>query len=126
MPPNLMKGKEMLHDPRHDLPEWKRILLRAHEIIEERGWCQQALQTADGRVCLEAAISIAAGGAAVLEDDCDTSEGAARAFDEMKRRVRFAPGENHRLWVWNDRPGRTKDEVLKLIRMTVGEVKLAV
>ena len=127
LPPNrkkAKKGKEMLHDPRHDLPEWKRILLRAHEIIEERGWCQQALQSADGRVCLEAAISIAACGSAVLEDDCEPSEGAARAFAEMKLRAQFAPGEDHRLFVWNDRPGRTQDDVFKLIRASVGELAL--
>jgi len=113
----------MLRDPRHDLPEWKRILLCAHEVIEERGWCQKALQTADGRVCLEAAISIAACGRAFLEARWAMSEAAVRAFTEMKRRVRFAPGEDHRLYLWNDRSGRTKGEVLQLIRDAVAEVE---
>jgi hypothetical protein len=113
----------MLHDPRHDLPEWQRILLRAHEIIEERGWCQKALQTPDGRVCLEAAISIAACGKAFLESRWEMSEATLRAFAEMKRRVVFAPGQEHRLCVWNDRPERTKDDVLKLIRDTVAEAE---
>jgi hypothetical protein len=113
----------MLHDPRHDLPEWKRILLRAHEIIEERGWCQAKLVSSEGHVCLEAAISLAACGTPYHEADWEMSEAAAQAFAEMKRRVFFNRGEDHRLWSWNDRPGRTKDEVLKLIRDTVAEVE---
>jgi hypothetical protein len=121
------KEKPMLHDPRHDLPEWKRILLRAHEIIEERGWCQHVLQAEDGRVCLEGAVRIASGvklfrsrtGRITHASDDAHLPAALNAIRMLQRQLLSAKGP----WEWNDQPGRTKDEVLKLIRDTVADVE---
>jgi hypothetical protein len=115
----------MLHNPRHDLPEWKRVLLRAHEIIEESGWCQLTLQAEDGRVCLEGAVILASGvrlrrspaGHITADSDDVHMSSALNAFRMLKQRLRTEA------WEWNDEPGRTKHEVLKLIRDTVAEVE---
>jgi hypothetical protein len=117
----------MLHDPRHDLPEWKRILLRAHEIIEERGWCQLALLEDDGSVCLEGAVMLASGVALLENPACHiTPRGgeaemasAMNAIRMLRQRLTSAGDVAD----WNDEHGRTKDEVLKLIRDTVAEVE---
>ena len=114
----------MLHDPRHDLPEWKRILLRAHEIIEDRGWCQLTLQADDGRVCLQGAVMLASGvellrGPTGLITPASREACMASAMNAIRMlEQRLTSGE---VWEWNDEPGRTADEVLRLIRDTVAE-----
>jgi hypothetical protein len=115
----------MLHNPRHDLPEWKRVLLRAHEIIEESGWCQLTLQAEDGRVCLEGAVLLASGvrlrrnpsGHITPHSGDAPMFSALNAIRMLKQRL------HSEAWEWNDEPGRTKHEVLKLIRDTVAEAE---
>lgn len=40
-----------------DAQEWRQILLDAAQYIRDHGWCQNALRSEDGRVCLHGAIA---------------------------------------------------------------------
>lgn len=118
----------MLHDPRRDLPEWRSILLCAREIIEECGWCQYALQAEDGSVCLEGAVVIASGvkvfrsrkGHYEYAADDPCLRAASRPIAILELQV-----VGKRLSRWNDERGRTKEEVLRLLRDTADGISYA-
>ena len=85
------------------------MLLRAAEIIEERGWCQEYQDTA-GRVCVGRAIMLALG----LK--------SGWAGNEQERIVRHRLGfsaarfPSGALANWNDAPDRTDAEVIARLR----------
>lgn len=70
------------------------VLVRAKERIVERGWCQNTLESHDGRLCLMGALG--------EPEDLATS----RAWEC----VECVTTEFFELW--NDAPGRTEADVL--------------
>jgi len=78
----------------------------ANELIT-RGWTQLMREDAEGRVCLAGAVSYAALGHAY--SDCGNE-----AFMDMWRALNAVVA-----WptTWNDAPGRTFDEVLRVAKM---------
>lgn len=88
------------------LDEADNLLLKAAAVIERQGWCQNSIGTLDGRVCLEGAINVAAG---MTPGNLIVGVPALAL-----RRVVRALGES--AFMWNDRPERTKDEVVSKLR----------
>lgn len=78
------------------------VLLKAAELIEERGWCQFTSEDAEGHICLRQAINIAA-------------MPGFYACDAVFRLGRFL-GTNLIAAQFNDTPGRTKEEVIAALR----------
>lgn len=83
----------------------RRILEEAAKVIETRGWCRRRYETADGRVCASMAMSVAMD---ALGADYVGEDGARR---RMCREI-----DNDSIVHWNDKRGRTKDEVLAAFR----------
>jgi hypothetical protein len=79
-------------------------LERAAQLIERDGWCQGRMHALSGERCLFKAILDA--------EPCDSRV----VIGEVRSRL----GTNSivSLWNWNDEHGRTKDEVLALLRGT--------
>jgi len=89
---------EMILRIGHKLDD-KDILLRAAEILEERGWCQGHYRHG-GAFCAMGAIKEAA----------PLNSEAMNALDALSRRV-----EPH-VAAWNDHPSRTASEVIAKLR----------
>ncbi len=90
----------MLYDPRWTADPISRTLRRAADMIERQGWCQGQWADKHGRVCIMGALG-------------DTESDPA-AFCAACHRLSTHLGQ--RLSMWNDEPGRTKDEVLAMLR----------
>jgi hypothetical protein len=71
--------------------------MRAAAYIEEHGWCQRAMEDASGRVCLIEAITSTGG----------YLDGVGAAIERL-----IGPD----FISWNDAPGRTQTEVVKMLR----------
>lgn len=76
-------------------------LLKAAQIIRERGWCQRVGREADGRVCALGAIAEATRHTIVEVIMC--SPVAARLRKHISGRT---------ISDWNDEPGRTAGDVI--------------
>lgn len=84
-----------------------KLLLKAAAVIERDGWCQNDIQTFDGRVCLAGAVKRAAG---VPLHNFVWDEESEEAMDRMNRQALqegFVDAPR-----WNDMIGRTKEEVV--------------
>lgn len=87
------------------------LLWDAAAYIEKHGWCQDSVSTADGRVCLVGAIKAAAG-MPIHGHDWSSGPGAvAYAACEIMDNRTSRPAAD-----WNDRDGRTQDEVVSAMR----------
>lgn len=82
------------------------LLKAAGDVIRVRGWVQGMEVAWDGKVCALGAIRIAA--ARRCEDDND-------AVVELLNRIAADTNRAYGISMWNDRPGQTKDNVLKLL-----------
>jgi hypothetical protein len=108
-----MDHSEVKHLPKVDhtpaeLDAASRLLLRTAEVIERQGWCQCYIGIANGQVCLEGALMIAAGKTPESVIIPNTVAG------EAVSRVRASVGMG--AYQWNDKPGRTKEEVIAKLR----------
>lgn len=82
------------------------VLKDAAAYIEEHGWCQGTIATADGRVCIVQSILQAAN-----PPEFDS------AFALLAHRLGIRRyGCASKAGNWNDAPGRTKAEVLAVLR----------
>jgi hypothetical protein len=95
----------MLYDERWDrkpaVDECGQMLLRAADYIEEHGWCQSRVMDKEGRVCLLGAILYVGG----------------TGLDFMPRVEKAAGiGQGGLIACWNNAPGRTKQEVVDVLR----------
>lgn len=77
-------------------------LFLAANILQQRGWCQNAGETPDGAVCPVRALELAG----------DTCTHATNYFSAYLR-ARFGTGD---IEAWADTDGRTVDEVLDAMR----------
>jgi hypothetical protein len=89
------------------LDDASKVLLRAAELLEQRGHCKGAA-VSDGAYCLSGAISIAA-----LDNKRFGSWGLWHGHDAAMKRVRKALQDPI---AWNDAPERTADEVVAKLR----------
>jgi len=74
--------------------------MKPSEIIRERGWCQGVSTDIHGRHCLWGAVQEA------TQRDIPTA-------DKILAQLREAVGSNP--IIWNDRRGRTADEVIAVL-----------
>ena len=85
-------------------------------MLLERGWCQGrsfAVSSQEGACCILGAVQIAASASD------EPSLGFGRAVHELS--VRTVSG----ISVWNDRAGRTADEVIALLEKTAARLEQA-
>lgn len=87
------------------LEPWQGILLRAADLIEQRGWTQGRAEDNEGRLCMLGAISVAA---------------SHTVFDAYKAGTTAAGALYHYLGgpipAWNDNAHVTKADVLRALR----------
>jgi hypothetical protein len=102
----------MLYDKKWDQKQQqsnpgRRLLLAAANYIEEHGWCQGALENINGQVCLVGALD-------KTKDYND--QGYYPAILAIQDIIGPRFGE------WNDQPGRTKEDVVNLLRQVAHNV----
>lgn len=89
-------------------------LLRAAEIIEERGWCQGRQEDDQGRVCFHGAISIAwhgrTHGTVPRDVYLERIQPILVALGVDPQEIEFGAAS------WNNAEGRTKEEVQAALR----------
>lgn len=81
------------------------LLLKARDIIEDKGWVQERWQDEEGRVCVTEAIWQA-----------HRTGYSAAAFMNAKDKLRETIGQ-FGLMEWNDSPGMTEEEVLNALEV---------
>jgi hypothetical protein len=101
----------MLFDPKWETPKvevlpHQQFLSDMADLIETNGWCQGNLKNRQGNFCIVGAH---------LELSWRRRAVSNQAFAALKRRL----GDN--ISLWNDAPGRTKEEVIELIRRAARE-----
>jgi hypothetical protein len=118
-----MDHSEVKHLPKVDhtpaeMDAVSRLLMRAADVIERDGWCQNNVLTEDGRVCLVGAIHTANNKRFGRANDyCDPwDENSREALVRMDRVLPKVADGIGACAVWNDTPGRTKDEVVAKLR----------
>lgn len=84
------------------------LIHEAADVIRERGWVQHRIRDEKGRVCAVGAIDT------VAAPLWPTGTGVRRAALRLLRLTADSSGRVYSLTSWNDRPGRTKEEVLAL------------
>ena len=82
------------------LEPWRQLLHRTADYIEHHGWCQRRTVNDKGEVCIIGALNC------VITDK--HTYYTAEAY--LRQKV------GSRVVRWNDQPGRTKEEVLALLR----------
>jgi len=98
------------------LPE---VFRRAVEVLEAHGWTQGTYRSSSGCLCATGALAAALGGQ-IVEPDDDEQETlfADREHERLWSDACLAAGEavgvGRHIVDWNDRPGRTADEVKAL------------
>lgn len=102
----------MLHDPKWDaqpevkvLESWRQLLLDAAGYIREHGWCQKMARVGERACVMQAMFEVS-------RDPDARREGIER--------VKRAVGELS-LSIWNDRPVRTKEEVIATLEKVAME-----
>lgn len=103
------------------------VLDRAADLLERDGWCQGALHDSAGRMCAVGALRRAI----VVQVDLDPSTlGQVDEVEEAARRRLMAVADP-RGWVgaggvpdWNDREGRTFQDVLDTFRKAAKNARL--
>ena len=88
------------------LDEASKLLLKAADLIEERGWCQNTYTSPKGRLCILGALKTAQGVEFVGESNPTVLQASKR----------FGAVVGGRTYQWNDVPGRTKEEVVAKLR----------
>lgn len=83
----------------------KEVLLKAAEIIEERGWCQGSYNKETGEVCAKGGLRKAVGW------PHQDGEGYYGALDALYTLIGAGT-----ILSWNDTPGRTKSDVITALR----------
>ena len=95
---------------------WQLLLLKAAEVIEERGWAQEWMEDPQDRVCLLGALNIAAYGKVY---SWWQAFWPSRARQRASRELRAYLQQNYcdsSIAVWNDSRFRNKQEVLDVLR----------
>jgi hypothetical protein len=96
------------------LEPWRKTLLDAADLLEEKGWIQDSYQTCQG-YCMLGAIQYVLSGDAIKYTSLWTG-------DHTILKVLQNTTGTVKIWEWNDARGRTKDEVLQAIRKAATSV----
>lgn len=91
------------------------IILKAKELIERDGWVQGSLRWTHDGVCQGRCLVGALRDASMLEISFPAPEYSARYNSYLAARQRVRDLAWNDEVVWNDTPGRTKDEVLEML-----------
>ena len=102
------------------MEERKTILLRAKEIIRERGWIQGTLESVSGGVCLVGACNLATKEHHAGKDWDWLYESDPHQELELNRFFRANFGAVTAA-CWNDQPDRTKQDVLDVLDRMAAE-----
>lgn len=103
----------MKPQPHHTPATVSEICLRAAEVIRERGWCQMDYKNDQGNVCTLGALSVAVGKDPVCTVDYLQ---IADSIGAMKVHLQLGFGEA--IAHWNDKPGRTVEQVINALEET--------
>ncbi len=76
---------------------------KAAELLEEKGWCQGVAKSIGGKLCIMQAV----------QDACSFPCDTLVAWAKLEKRLNCSPV------YWNDTPGRTREEVTKVLRSIV-------
>ena len=95
----------MLYDKRWELDEVGKVLDAAADYIEGYGWCQYKLEDGRGRACLMGALL------RVWSD-----ETIEHRYAVLDRLAGLLGRSVNSIALWNDAPGRTKEEVIAALR----------
>lgn len=80
-------------------------------LIRERGWAQHDYESDDGRLCLLGAMNVAYTGASCApQGETPTLASARKSRDYLVAATGHPYPDN-----WNDREGRTKEEVISAL-----------
>ncbi len=90
----------MLYDPKHDLDQVGKVMYRAADLLEERGWCRNTLWNEKGEMCILGAIQTVA----------NISDGVE------KRLSRYLGVPFFNMVKWNNDICSSKEEVITLLR----------
>lgn len=110
----------MLYDPKWEVQiaapvdDWRLILLKAADLVRERGLAKGRQQDSEGRVCLHGAICIAATGQPHTYADAACEAGdrvVGYLVDQGVTYLRGCAGAAG----WNNKPERTADEVIAIL-----------
>lgn len=109
-------------------PTPQSLLLRAADILDERGWTQGGFVGHGGSVCLMGAVNIAAAEVAGINIDRSAINGSslpepmwALREKSLRRLHESIPGIGFGgLGGWNDGHGRTKEQVQEMLRRAGG------
>lgn len=99
----------MLHNPNWkqptevELDEADQHLLQAADYINQYGWCQGTFKNEQGQVCIVGAL-----GAVTQQYK------SIHIYSQMRLKITKLIGCG--ATIWNDVPGRTKDEVVAMLR----------
>lgn len=91
-----------------ELDEASRVLLRAADLIERRGWCQNTLYTPDGALCIMGAFNAIATN---NKWQFTADNPVWKAYERL-----YASLNNEEPAVWNDEKHRTKFQVVAKLR----------
>lgn len=115
-----MRSESSSPDMKPSSPDMKpsEVLERAHDVIVERGWCQNRFEDAEGRVCALGAVGVAVDSPfpwLPFAGQFDTYAGAESFL------FREAGGPASR---YNDHPGASKEDVLLLFKRAAERARL--
>lgn len=101
------------------LDEIGEILMRAADLIEERGHTKHVQVDEEGRLCLHGALSIAIYGSANAPERFDVNERLYSFAPHAANTWARTPGLKatyYEFATWNNMPSRTGKEVIDLLR----------
>lgn len=107
--------------------EWRTVLRKAAGLLETTGWlqyriCGARLTSEEGRMCVRGAIAMAATGDPYAPFYSSRNQGssealaAVRALQRYLSRSTWKQHPNDDIVRWNDKPGRTRAEVVAALR----------
>ena len=115
---------------REELAQAADDLDAAADVIDQFGWCQHAIATADGRVCAEGAILSAITGIEPKYNDRLTGhhrprwvEAASALQQYLRERQPQAWNGPRQIHRWNDQPSMTRDEVTDALRRAAKSIR---
>ena len=95
---------------------WRTILRKTAEYFETRPWCQGTLQREDAVCLVGGVVRVARGDVDTNLVCCPLSDDEFTAVEALRRMIAMVIGPAASVTDWNDAPGRTVEEVRRLLR----------
>lgn len=105
----------MLFDPKWEekvevkLEPWQEILLKAADLIEQRGWTKDRFENVDGNLCMIGAMRVAVFGKVAWNHSISTRD-LTMAHNKLDKFLGRSAAR------WNDRSAGYKEEVIAKLR----------